>query len=207
MDIFTQSAVQQEKFRTAANKLLNTCFIVKKREENRNDYVFILQHRDMFREYFDLLGYQIEINETQGVIALVNYCGSGRLRLKKMESILLLIIRLLYIEKRKELSLVEDVIVLTDEIQQKFNMLQINAKNNLDKTTLRDTIRLFRRFNLLAPIDREVTASDARIKIYPSILFAIPNDNLNSLYEIANDRLSQYANGGDSIDDENADQD
>jgi hypothetical protein len=207
MNIFTESAVQQEKFRATANKLLNTCFIVKKREETRNDYVFILQHRDMFREYFGLLGYQIEINETQGVIALVNKSGSGRLRLRKIESILLLIVRLIYIEKKKELSLVEEVIVLTDEINQKYSMLQINAKSTLDKTTLRDTIRLFRRFNLLAPIDRDVTASDARIKIYPSILFAIPNDNLSSLYEGANVRLNEYAKGGDSNDDEDADQD
>lgn len=48
MEIFAESAVQQEKFRSAANKLLNACFIVKKKEETRNDYVFILQHRQLF---------------------------------------------------------------------------------------------------------------------------------------------------------------
>ena len=207
MEIFAESSVQQEKFRTAANKLLNACFIVKKKEETRNDYVFILQHRQMFGEYFGLLGYQVEINEGHGVIALVNVNGTGRLRLKKIESILLLILRLLYLEKRKELSLVDDVIVLTDEIQQKYSMLKIGPKANLDKTTLRDVIRLFRRYNLIAPIDRDVTLSDTRIKIYPSILFAVPNDNLNSMYDKVNEKLNQYATGGESGDDEDADQD
>jgi len=207
MEIFVESAVQQEKFRTAANKLLNACFIVKKKEETRNDYVFILQHRQLFAEYFSLLGYQVEINEGHGVVALVNVNGTGRLRLKKIESVLLLILRLLYLEKRKELSLVDDVIVLTDEIQQKYSMLKIGPKANLDKTTLRDVIRLFRRYNLIAPLDRDVTQSDARIKIYPSILFAVPNDNLNSMYDTVNEKLNQYATGGESSDDEDADQD
>jgi len=207
MEIFAESAVQQEKFRTAANKLLNACFIVKKKEETRNDYVFILQHRQLFNDYFSLLGYQVEINEGHGVVALVNVNGTGRLRLKKIESVLLLILRLLYLEKRKELSLVDDVIVLTDEIQQKYSMLKIGPKANLDKTTLRDVIRLFRRYNLIAPLDREVTLSDARIKIYPSILFAVPNDNLNSMYDTVNEKLNQYATGGESSDDEDTDQD
>lgn len=207
MEIFAESSVQQEKFRTAANKLLNACFIVKKKEETRNDYVFILQHRQMFGEYFGLLGYQVEINEGHGVIALVNVNGTGRLRLKKIESILLLVLRLLYLEKRKELSLVDDVIVLTDEIQQKYSMLKIGPKAKLDKTTLRDVIRLFRRYNLITPLDRDVTLSDARIKIYPSILFAVPNDNLNSMYEKVTEKLNQYATGGESGDDEDADQD
>jgi hypothetical protein len=161
----------------------------------------------MFGVYFGLLGYQVEINEGHGVIALVNVNGTGRLRLKKIESILLLVLRLLYLEKRKELSLVDDVIVLTDEIQQKYSMLKIGPKAKLDKTTLRDVIRLFRRYNLITPLDRDVTLSDARIKIYPSILFAVPNDNLNSMYEKVTEKLNQYATGGESGDDEDADQD
>ncbi len=207
MEVFKESQVQKEKFRATANKLLNSCFIIKKKEDTRNDYIFILQHKDWFVEYFDLLGYKIEINENQGVVTLTNINGTGRLRLKKLESIILLLLRLLYLEKRKELSLTEDVVVLTDELQQKYSMLKIEAKSNLDKTILRDTIRLFKRYNILTNIDRDVTMSDARIKIYPSVLFAVPNDNLNSIYEAVNEKLNQYAMGGESNDDEDINQD
>lgn len=207
MEVFNESQVQKEKFRTAANKLLNSCFIIKKKEDTRNDYIFIIQNKELFAEYFDLLGYKIEINENQGVVALTNIKGTGRLRLKKIESIILLILRLLYIEKRKELSLTEEVVALTDEIHQKYSMLKIEAKTNLDKTTLRDIIRLYKRYNILTNIDRDVTLSDARIKIYPSVLFAIPNENLNSIYDAINDKLNQYAMGGESNDDEDINQD
>jgi len=207
MEVFKESQVQKEKFRAAANKLLNSCFIIKKKEDTRNAYIFIIQNRHLFIEYFDLLGYQLEINENQGVISLTNLNGTGRLRLKKIESIILLILRLLYIEKRKELSLTEDVVVLTDEIHQKYSMLKIESKLNLDKTTLRDNLRLFKKYNIVANIDRDVTLSEARIKIYPSVLFAIPNDNLTKLYDAINDKLNQYVSGGESSDDEDINQD
>lgn len=207
MEILKESVTQKEKFRTAANKLLNNCFIIKKKEDTRNDYIFIVQNKDLFIEYFDLLGYKIEINEMQGVVALTNIGGTGRLRLRKIESIILLILRLLYIEKHKELSLNEEVVVLTDEIHEKYNMLKIEAKSNLDKTLFRDTIRLFKRYNIIANLDSDITQSDARIKIYPSVLFAVPNDNLTMMYDAINEKLNKYINGGEQNDDEEALQD
>ncbi|MEK3988426.1 MULTISPECIES: DUF4194 domain-containing protein [Robertmurraya] len=207
MEILKESVIQKEKFRTTANKLLNHCFILKKKDDTRNDYIFIVQNRELFIEYFDLLGYKIEINEMQGVVALTNVAGTGRIRLRKIESIILLILRLLYIEKRKELTLNEEVIVLSDEIHEKYNMLKIEAKTNIDKTVFRDTIRLFKRFNIVSNLDSDVTMSDARIKIYPSVLFAVPNDNLTLLYDAINEKLNKYMNGGEQNDDEETMQD
>lgn len=207
MEILKESVIQKEKFRTTANKLLNHCFILKKKDDTRNDYIFIVQNRELFIEYFDLLGYKIEINEMQGVVALTNVAGTGRIRLRKIESIILLILRLLYIEKRKELTLNEEVIVLSDEIHEKYNMLKIEAKTNIDKTVFRDTIRLFKRFNIVSNLDSDVTMSDARIKIYPSVLYAVPNDNLTLLYDAINEKLNKYMNGGEQNDEEETMQD
>lgn len=207
MNILKESLIQKEKFRVAANKLLNNCFIIKKKEDTRNDYIFIIQNKDLFIEYFDLLGYKIQINDMQGVVTLTSVSGTGRLRLKKIESIILLILRLLYIEKRKELSLNEDVVVLSDEIHQKYNMLKIEAKLSMDKTVFRDSIRLFKRYNIISNLDSDITMSDARIRIYPSVLFAIPNDNITGMYDTINEKLNKYVNGGEPNDDEEAMQD
>lgn len=204
MQIQLESLVQKEKFKSAANKLLNNCFVIRKKEDTRNDYIFVVQNKDLFTEYFDLLGYRVDINEIHGVVSITSVNGAGRLRLKKIESIFLLILRLLYIEKRRELSLNEEVVVLTDEIHQKYNMLKIDAKPSLDKTTLRDNIRLFKKYNIVSNIDSDVTLSDARIRIYPSVLFAVQNDNLTGMYEAINEKLNKYVNGGESNDDEEA---
>ena len=58
------------------------------------------QNRELFIPFFDLLGYDLKINEDQGVIGIVNQFGTGRLALGKYESIFLLILRILYVEMR-----------------------------------------------------------------------------------------------------------
>jgi len=207
MEIFKESLVQKEKFRITANKLLNNCFILKKKEDTRSEYVFILQNKKYFQEYFELLGYQLEINENQGVVALYNMNGTGRLHLKKSESILLLIFRLLYIEKRKELSLNEETVIIMEEMHQKYNMLKIDVKSTIDKTTLRDAVRLFKRYHLVQPLDADVTVLECRIKLYPSLLFAMTNENINEYYEQMQEKIKKYMKGGVNNDEEDFDPD
>lgn len=205
MEIWEESLVQKDKFRSAANKLLNHCFIIKRREDMRNDYVFVVQNKRLFDEYFDLLGYELRVNESSGVIGLLSLTGTGRLRLKKIESVLLLILRLLYIEKKKEIGLSDDVVIMAEEIHDKYGMLKIQSKPAIDKTTLRDVIRLFKRFNLADTIDSDVTRPEARIVVYPSVLFAIPSDNINELYDIVNEKLIGYTGGNEADDEEDPD--
>lgn len=197
MEIGLESSTQKDRFRIVANKLLNACFVLKRKEDTRDDYFYIIQNQDFFVDYFDLLGYSIDVNEGLGVISIRNVFGTGRLRLKKIESILLLILRLLYVEKRKELSLNKDVIVLIDEIQQKYALLNLKTKTRLDKTMFKDTLRLFRKYNLISNLDSDVTLSDTRVVIYPSILFALSNDDVTDLYEKVHVKLTNYADGGE----------
>ena len=67
---------------------------------------------------------------------------------------------------------------------------------------LRDSIRMFKRFNLVANLDSDVTLSEARIRIFSSIMFAVPNDNLNMIYETIEEKLNRYLNGSEPNDDE-----
>lgn len=207
MDIFKESVIQKDKFRNAANKLLNHCFIVKRKEDLRSDYIFIIQNKEYFEEYFDLLGYELKINENSEVIGLLNYNGTGRLRLKKIESIILLILRLLYIEKRKELGFHDDVIVLAESIHEKYGMLKIDSKINIDKTSLKEAFRVYKRYNLINTLDSDITKPESRIKIYPSVLFAVSNDNINDLYDQVKNKLDYYLNGGETANDEEVDED
>ena len=207
MDIFKESVIQKDKFRNAANKLLNHCFIVKRKEDLRSDYIFILQNKEYFEEYFDLLGYELKINENTEVIGLLNYNGTGRLRLKKIESIILLILRLLYIEKRKELGMHDDVIILAESIHEKYGMLKIDSKINIDKTSLKEAFRVYKRYNLINTLDSDITKPESRIKIYPSVLFAVSNDNINDLYDQVKNKLDYYLNGGETANDEEVDED
>ena len=189
--------ISKDKFKSAANKLLGECFILKKLKDSASDYNFILNNNYAFIEYFDILGYELIIDEQNGVIGLNNPLGAGRIHLKKIESILLLILRLLYIEKRKQLSQIDDVIIIADEIYDKYSMLKMNAK--LDKTAMRNTLGMFQRYHLIGKLDADMSNPDTRILIYPSILFAVTVSSLDDLYQSAKDKLDKYSIGGDSF--------
>ena len=201
--------VPKDKFRATANKLLNECFIIKKNKDTISDYNFILNYRDYFISLFDVLGYELVIQEDQGVIGINNPAGTGRIHLKKVESMLLLILRLLYIEERKKVSQTGDVVVIVDQVYDKYNMLKM--QNKLDKTTLRNSMGLFRRYHLIQNLDADMSNPDTRVIIYPSILLAVANSSLDDMYQAAKDKLDKYGRGGedraDSSDDEEADED
>lgn len=205
-EIQNESVAQKEKFRVAANKLLNHCFLLKKREDTKKDYMFVKQNMDMFVSYFDLLGYELKINEDQGVIGLINQFGTGRVELNKYESILLLILRLLYIEKRKELATYsEEVTVLMEEIREKYSMLKIKAKPVMDKGMEKNFVKIFRRYNIIQNLDTDVNQADARIVIYPSVIMAVTVENVNDYYEMTEHKLKEYAvNRGDTSEAEDA---
>lgn len=90
-----------------------------------------------------------------GVIQLTNPQNYNRVNLKLMESVILLILRVLYDEKKRELSISDEVIVNLGDIQDKFLSLQIRDRM-IDKTTMRNSLSLFRRFQLIELLDRDL---------------------------------------------------
>lgn len=191
---FNESVSQKEKFRIAANKLLNQCFLLKKKEDTKKEYVFVRENMESFREFFDFLGYSIKENQDMGVIALVGEFETGRLALTKLESIELLLLRLLYIEKRKEISnSYNDVIVIMEEIREKYNLLRIKSKPYMDKGMERHMISLFRKYNIVKNLDSDVNQADTRIIIYPSVIMAATVDDIDAYYKMTETKLQEYA--------------
>lgn len=86
----------RDEFRRVCNKLMSMCFITKQNDATKSDYYFILRHKEVFERYLDVLGYVLEINEEYGVVQLVNRENYNHVRLKLNESIILLILRILW---------------------------------------------------------------------------------------------------------------
>ena len=199
--------VSKEKFRQVINRLLNECYILKRAKETASDYRFIKENAEVFEGILDLLGYELIIRDDQGVITINNPAGTGRLHLSKLESILLLILRLLYIEKMKELSQVQEVIVTVEDIYEKVNMLKIPR---VRRDLMTNALRSFKRVNIIQNLDRlDKGDMAARIQIYPSVLLAVTANSLDEVYKVAQIKLSEYVSGGDSdeSDDENSNED
>lgn len=194
--------VSKDKFRQNANKLLNECFILKECSDTKNSYYFILKEKDLFNAFFDLLGYELIINDSFGIISLNNIFGTGRIKLRKLESILILIVRLIYIEEKKKLSQNDSVIVQTDEIYDRYRSL---TGSRLKKHEMKSTLGMLKRYHIINNIDTDMGDPETRIQIYSSVILSLDSGELNSVYEKSNDRMNKYMNGGES--DELADED
>ena len=186
----------KDNFVRICNKLLSNCFLCKSNITSRSDYYFVLKHKPEIAEYLSVLGYRLEINEEYGVIQLTNPQNYNRLNLKLYESVILLILRVLFDEKKRELSATDEVIVNLGDIHEKFLSLKIRDKL-IDKTTMRNALSLFRRFQLIEILDKNLENEDSRILIFDSILMAVRVEDIKQAYE----KLEIYRKGAKSDED------
>lgn len=192
---------ERDKFTRVANKILGVQYLTHKKEEDRSDYFFLVKHLKMIKPYFALLGYELDYYEVEKVIALTNPGGANRLRLKKMETILLLVIRLLYQNKLRE-DLAETISITLADIH--FEVERIGVfDSRLTKTDLSAALRLFKRYNLINFQSPKFDDDHTPILLYPTLLYAARFENIHAIEA----RLSSYDRSQEEDVDEDTDTD
>ena len=189
---FLNGMMQKDKdeFSRICNRLLSNCFLCRRNEATRRDYYFIKKYIKEFSECMSVLGYRLEMNEEYGVVQVTNPQNYNRYNMKLMESILLLILRILYDEKKRELSISDEVIINMGDIHDKFMDLKVRDKM-MDKTPMRNAISTMRRFQIVEVLDKNLSNEDARLIIYDSILMAVRVEDIKQVY----DKLDKYRKG------------
>ena len=170
---------QQQQFRDTANKLLSTTFLSKDKRDNKENYYFLMSYKEVFDEFFQILGYEVTLDMPTGSVMLSGASSSNTLKLKRDESIILLILRLLYHEKMKDTSLNENIVCAISDIHVKYDYLEIKRK--LNKTDLVQALRLLRRYNLIE-VTGDLTSSATKIVILPTILMAVKSEDITEIY-------------------------
>ena len=187
----TLSNRDKENFKRVCNKLLSYCLLCKAQEENKNDYYFIENNKEAINEYFAPLGYEVEVNKNIKVAQLVNTFGYNKYNFKLVESITLLILRILYQEKMQELSLSQQVVVEVEELQNRF--VALNFKDRImDKTLLKKALRTLKKYNIIDTLDKNMLLGNSRIIIYPTNQTVVRGENVDKVYE----KLETYKRKG-----------
>ena len=116
-----------------ANYLLNHCFVLGSVEDQRTKYLYVQDHLPEVRAVFKPLGYAVLLYPAPlQAAALVNEHEGSQARLLKYESILLLVLRLLYLQKRESLAASADqVLVTVEEVQTELQ--KMNLPRRLDQ--------------------------------------------------------------------------
>ena len=177
------TVTQQNQFKDAANKLLASTFLSRDKKDNKESYYFLMSYKELFDEFFNILGYEIELDVQTGSVMLTGATASNTLKLKRDETLVLLILRLLYHEKMKEASLNDNIVCEVSDIHEKYDYLEIKKK--LNKTDLQSSLRLFRRYNLIE-VTGDLSTSSCKIVILPTILMAIKSEDITEVYNTVN---------------------
>ncbi|MBU0997415.1 MAG: DUF4194 domain-containing protein [Firmicutes bacterium] len=174
---------QQQIFSDTCNKLLSSGFLARDKKDNKEQYYFLISYKNYFDEFFKIINYEIVLDREQGAVQLVQSDNKNLLRLKKEESLILLILRILYHQNLVKTSINENVIISIDEIHSKYDALELKKKIN--KTDLVKVLRLYKKHNIIEPLG-DITQSNTRVVIYPTILMAINTQQINEVYDLVN---------------------
>lgn len=188
---------EKEEFKRVCNILLSHSLITKHKESNKKDYYFIENNVGAINNYLEVLGFEVEVNKRLKVAHLINKFGTNKWSFNLIESITLLIFRILYQEKMEELTLSQHVLIEVDELHNKFIALGFKDKQ-MDKTQLRNTLKKLKKFNIIETLDRDITTGDARMIIYPTIQMLVRSENIDIVYE----RLESYKEKGGEYNEE-----
>jgi hypothetical protein len=183
---------QQNTFKDVANKLLSNTFLCRDKADNKESYYFVVSFKSLFEEFFNMLGDTVEVDQNLGTVQLISQFNSSTLKLNRDQTVVLLILRILYSENLKETTLNNNIICNVEDIQNKYNYLEI--KQHINKTDLVRALRLFRRLNLIEVIGlKDALVANTKVVLLPTLLCAIKTNDINEVHQ-AISRIVSEAN-------------
>jgi hypothetical protein len=175
------NASQKNMFAKTCLKLLSTGFLARDKQDNKDMYYFLLSYKKYFDEYFEIMRYEIVLDRENGAIQLIHEDNSNILRLNKEETVLLLILRILYHQHLADTSVNDNVIVSINELHEYYDSLELKKKIN--KTDLVKILRLYRKYNIIEIVG-DITKSNSKLIIFPTVLLAINTSAINDVYNL-----------------------
>lgn len=197
MEDYTSS--EREAFQRACRRLLKQTFIVRDRnEESRRLYFFISRNPAPFSEYFQLIGFDIEVDRINGVVMLRNYesetdsinVQSNRVQLKKDESIILCCLWIIYIDNLNEGNLTRPILISITDLR--FELEKFGVKDEVDKSALKRALDLFSRYQLIE-LNGKVGDEECLIRLYPSLAFALNTEEFKKFVEVTVERMKSMS--------------
>jgi hypothetical protein len=173
----------KQKMGAALNRLLANNFLVKERD--REAYMFLRRNREAAQAFFRFLQWEFILDDRHEVVYVQGPDSTIRRAFNRDETIWMLILRLIYQEKRETLSLSEFPITTLYEIRSKYDTFRLPWIN---MTTLDRLVRLCTRHQLLDTLDNDVRSDDCRFRLFHSWIYFINMDEVKALAE----RIERY---------------
>lgn len=191
----------RELFSRLCNKLLTNNFIYGQIKSDREDYRDINRLKTEITNYFYLIDYSLEHDSNYKIFYLRSNDGKGKIKLKKKESILVLLLRKLYYVKSKETGTSVEITVTFDELINEINKTHL-FKDTVGKPLLKDSLLVLRRLKLIYFDSTNYNTTDL-FEIYPTIIHVVTTEDL----KLIENKLASYQNADDEESEDETDED
>jgi hypothetical protein len=168
---------ERETFSLVVRRLLSEVFLIREIEGEATLYSFALKNFTALQEWFDFIGLAVVKDEGLGVITFRGEEGN-RSRLNLDDTLGLLVLLILYNEKRNELSLRSEVTVQQLEFQDRFRVL---TERSVPKTRFVTMLRRLQALKLMR-VQGEVEDPEGLLVLYPSIPFLLDGKDIEELF-------------------------
>jgi len=170
------SSNEFEQFKTALRILTSKTFIIRGIDKEQEIYDFTVRNIALFEAWFSCMDAFMVKDESLGVIA---YRGSGNTRLyfSKDEICAVLVLRLLYDDKKLEIILTKFPTVTIRDFQDKYNAM---TGDEIKKTSLINVLRRLSSCKLVSVESQDYADPEGIIQLYPSIPISIDRNSLDT---------------------------
>jgi hypothetical protein len=186
------SAGEQALFAEATRRLLAEGLIWRGDEGDTRAYSFLLRRRDLVAEYLQVAGWELRHDERAHVFQVAHRDGAHRRRLSRDTTVWLLLLRLIYAEKRErvELSLTRYPTVTVGDVAQRYAEF-FSGQAVRKKTSLDDALRTLQTLKLVRAGGGGVlraSNNDQVIELLPTLEVVVPATAIADLAA----RLGEY---------------
>jgi len=196
---------EQALFAETVRRLLSYGFLWREEEIDRRAYNFLARQSELVTAYLAVAGWKLRYDEVTGIYTLAHVEGAHRRRFGKKTTVWLLVLRLIYAEKRErpEAALTRYPTVSVGDVIDRYAAFFPNQRVR-EKTSLDEALRTLQAARLIrAGGGGALRASqpDKRIELLPALEVIIPPQEIVALAA----RLREYTHpaGEDAeVDDE-----
>jgi hypothetical protein len=179
---------EQALFQESIRRLLSDGIIWRDDAKDQRVYSFLQRHRDLVEAYIAVAGWELHFNELLSIFRVQHRDGAHKRRLNRDTTVWLLLLRLLYAEKRERMEVIttpNPVVSMSEIILRYTSYFPGQAVRK--KTSLQEALRALASMKLVRL--HRMSSSDPSIELLPTLEEVVP---ANAIAEVAA-RLEQFA--------------
>ena len=183
------NSTDKNEFRRLCNGLLSRTYLLcnvyddqKKMMDMNGDYRTARRLFPLMQQYFAMAGWDLYNDTDYGVMYISNRFDSNRVRFNRFTTLFLYMLRIIYEENREKVELYRDVRTDTRTVTDKMNVFGLLPKGKPKQKEYMDAQKALANYQVITKVDGAWKPEGNKLLIYPTILFLLPNSEINAMY-------------------------